>query len=68
MAKRECMNVKVDTDLVRKAKVVAAARRLTLSEYVSALLRPHIDRDLGQVAAGLALPRAGGETPETPRA
>ena len=54
MSKRNCMNVKVDAELVRKAKVVAAARRLTLTDYVSELLRPHIDHDLTHVAAGLA--------------
>src|SRR5581483_335065 len=54
MAKHDRMNVKVDADLVRKAKVVAAARQLTLSDYVTALLRPHIDADLDEVAAGLS--------------
>jgi hypothetical protein len=63
MAKRECMNIKVDADLVRKAKIVAAVRRLTLSEYVSELLRPQIDGDLSQVAAGLAAPGVAGEPP-----
>src|SRR5581483_5282225 len=54
MPRRERMNVKVDAELVRKAKVVAAAMRITLSDYISALLRPQIESDLGRIAAGLA--------------
>ncbi len=53
MSKRDCMNVKVEADLVRKAKVVAAARRVTLTDYVSGLLRGPIESDLARVAAGL---------------
>jgi hypothetical protein len=48
------MNVKIDADLVMKAKVVAAARRITLTDYVSELLRDLIHGDLARVAAGLA--------------
>jgi hypothetical protein len=51
--KRECMNIKVDAELVRKAKVIAAARHVTLSDYISRLLRGLIDQDLASVAAGL---------------
>jgi hypothetical protein len=53
MARRDCLNVKVDASLVRKAKVVAAAKRVTLSDYISALLRERIENDLGTVAAEL---------------
>jgi hypothetical protein len=53
MARRDCLNVKVDAALVRKAKVVAAAKCVTLSDYVSALLRERIENDLGTVAAEL---------------
>jgi hypothetical protein len=53
MARRECLNVKVDATLVRKAKVVAAAKCVTLSDYVSALLRERVENDLGTVAAEL---------------
>jgi hypothetical protein len=54
VAKRDCMNVKVEADLVRKAKVVAAARHITLTDYVSDLLRAAVQSDLVRVAAGLA--------------
>jgi hypothetical protein len=53
MSKRERMNVKVDAELVRKAKVVAAARHVHLSDYISDLLRSHVEADLMKVAAGL---------------
>jgi hypothetical protein len=53
MSRRERMNVKVDAELVRKAKVVAAAKRVTLSDYISALLRPQIENDLSEIAVGL---------------
>jgi hypothetical protein len=53
MSRRERLNVKVDAELVRKAKVVAAAKQITLSDYVSGLLREPIEADLGRVAAGL---------------
>jgi hypothetical protein len=64
--KRECMNIKVDAELVRKAKVIAAAKHVTLSDYVSRLLRGLIEADLASVAAGLtvkleALPRDSSE-------
>jgi hypothetical protein len=54
------MNVKVDAELVRKAKLVAAARAVTLSDYVSAILRAQIEVDLARVAAGLAGTLASG--------
>jgi hypothetical protein len=65
MSRRERMNVKVDAELVRKAKVIAAARQVTLSDYISELLRPLIESDLGRVAAGLSDVAAQGP-PENP--
>jgi hypothetical protein len=47
------MNVKVDAEGVRKAKVVAAARHVPLSDYVSGLLRPRVEADLVSAAARL---------------
>ncbi len=68
MPKRECMNVKVEAELVRKAKVVAAVRGLTLADYVSELLRPLIEEDLLRAAADLVEPPAGKEeTTSAPR-
>jgi len=69
MSKRECMNVKVDAEVVRRAKVVAAAQRVLLSDYVSKLLRPLIEADLARVAAGLigSEPTANGPLEEDRR-
>jgi len=53
MSKRERMNVKVDAEVVRKAKVVAAARHVPLSDYITDLLRSRVEADLMSVAAGL---------------
>jgi hypothetical protein len=53
MSRHERMNVKVDAQLVHKAKVVAAAQHMTLSDYISALLGPQIEQDLRRAAAGL---------------
>ena len=53
MPKRECMNVKVDAEVARTAKLVAAARRVTLCDYLNELLRPQVEIDLRGVAAGL---------------
>lgn len=50
------MNVKVDADLVRKAKVVAAMKNITLSKYITELVRPQVESDLASVAIGLAEP------------
>src|SRR5262245_6135741 len=53
MSRHERMNIKVEAELVRKVKVVAAAKQMTLSDYISGLLRPHIENDLRRAAAGL---------------
>ncbi len=56
MAKPQFMNVKVDKDVVRKAKIVATVRNITLSNYITHLVRSHVERDLAEVASGLAEP------------
>ena len=56
MSKDRHMNVKVDADLVRKAKVVAAIRNITLTKYITELVRPQIESDLATVSTGLAGP------------
>ena len=53
MSKRDCMNVKVDAEVVRKAKVVAAARHILISDYITDLVRPRVEADLVSVAADL---------------
>lgn len=48
---RNDLQVKIDADVVRKAKQVALLRDVTLAEYLSELLRPLVDRDLVQEQA-----------------
>jgi hypothetical protein len=50
LADRETMRrddtaVKVDTEVVRKAKVVAADRGIPLAKYLSEALRPIVEKD-----------------------
>jgi hypothetical protein len=54
------MNVKLDTDLVRKAKVVAAVKNITLSKYITELVRSRVEKDIVVAAVDLASP-AGAE-------
>ena len=51
MKRKRFMNGKVDADVVRKAKVVAAAKYTTLTSYVTALLRSHVEKDMAVVAS-----------------
>jgi hypothetical protein len=57
------MNVKIDAEVVRRAKVVAAARRVTLSDYLSRLLRPLVEGDLARTVAGLTETTSSKEEP-----
>jgi hypothetical protein len=50
------MNVKVEADLVRKAKVVAALKKITLSSYITEIVRSRVESDLAVVVVGLADP------------
>ena len=54
MKRTRFKNVKVDADVVRKAKVVAAAKYTTLTCYVTALVRSHVEKDMAVVASELA--------------
>lgn len=46
MARRNDVAVKIDAEVVRKARIVAAYKGLALAEYVSELMRPLVERDL----------------------
>jgi hypothetical protein len=46
---RNDVNVKIDSEVIKDAKMVAAARDITMAEYLSELLRPLVQRDLDQV-------------------
>jgi hypothetical protein len=43
---RNDVTVKLDAQVAKKAKMVAAAREITVAEYVSEILRPIVQRDL----------------------
>jgi hypothetical protein len=43
---RDDVTVKMDAQTIRKAKMVAAARGITLAEYLSSIVAPIVDRDL----------------------
>ena len=49
--KRVDTAVKVDLETVRKAKIVAAFRDITLAEYLSEVLAPIVERDLSEAVA-----------------
>ena len=43
---RNDVNVRLDSEVVSEAKMVAASRNCTLAEYLSEILRPIVHRDL----------------------
>jgi hypothetical protein len=45
MVRRDDATAKLDADLVRKAKIVAAYRDVSLAEYLSEALRPIVESD-----------------------
>lgn len=46
MVRRNDVAVKVDADLVRKAKIVAAFKDVSLAEWISEALRPIVEQEL----------------------
>ena len=46
MVRRKDVPVKIDAEVVRQAKIVAAYKDTSLAEYMSELLRPIVERDL----------------------
>lgn len=45
MSQRNDVTVKLDAELVKNARVIAAFRELSLAEYLSEALRPIVQRD-----------------------
>lgn len=58
MAKRVDVAVKIDSEVVRQAKIVAAYREQTLAEYLSETLAPIVLRDLAEEATKEVQPKA----------
>jgi hypothetical protein len=46
MARRTDATAKIDVEVLRKARVVASFKGLTLAEYLSETLEPIVDRQL----------------------
>jgi hypothetical protein len=46
MTKRTDVPVKVDEEVIRKARIAASYKGVTLAEYLSEALRPIVDRDI----------------------
>ena len=63
VAKRNDETVRVDADILRKARIVAAIKGLSLAEYLSEVLRPAVDRE----HAELVTEEAKGVKPKPPK-
>lgn len=50
------MSVKLDAELMRKAKVVAASRGESVIDYIEAMITPQIQRDLEEEMRKLSTP------------
>lgn len=59
--KRNDTSVKIDADLVRDAKIVAAFEDKSLAEYLTVTLRPIIDRALRDHAERISRPKKSPE-------
>jgi hypothetical protein len=50
------MSVKMDAEILKKAKMVAADREQTVIEYLEEIVAPQVQRDLEAVLAKLTSP------------
>jgi hypothetical protein len=51
---RQDLSIKMDMEVVRKAKVVALSRNITLAQYLSDSVRPIVDKDYVDAVAKMA--------------
>ncbi len=51
--KRDDRSVKIARDLVVKAKVIAEVKGISIAEYLSEILRPHIQKDWPKAIASI---------------
>lgn len=54
VAKRNDETVRVDADVLRQARLVAASKDLSLAEYLSNALRPIVTSDYRELAESMA--------------
>ncbi len=54
--KRNDTSVKIDAEIIRKARTISAFRDISMAEYLSTILRPIIDKEFEQFKKSLAKP------------
>ena len=64
MTKRNDTAVKIDAEVIRRAKIVAAYRSQSLAEYLTSRLAPFVDADLAEEQEKQSLPQT---KPKPPR-
>jgi hypothetical protein len=57
---RQDLAVKVGADVVRRAKIVAIDKNITLAEYLTETLRPTVDKDYAAALAKMSREAKGG--------
>jgi hypothetical protein len=57
---RQDLAVKVGADVVKRAKIVAIDKNITLAEYLTETLRPVVDRDYAATLAKMSKEAKGG--------
>jgi hypothetical protein len=62
---RNDLTVKIDADIVTKAKHVAFNRRTTLAAYLSEMIRPLVDRDFQEEMAKMNKLLTGSSKPKS---
>jgi hypothetical protein len=65
---RNDVAVKLDAEVVRVARIVAAYRNIPMAEYLSEILRPIVNRDLDDEAKKQGKPGSGPARPKPPSA
>jgi hypothetical protein len=61
---RNDVAVKLDAEVVRVARIVAAYRNIPMAEYLSEILRPIVNRDLEEEAKRSGKPGPGPARPK----
>lgn len=67
MTRRNDVTVKIDADVTREAKMVAASRDQSLAEYLSGVLRPIVRQDLERATGELFKGVISGSKPKKTR-
>lgn len=52
--KRNDVSVRIEADLLQKARVIAAIRDVSITQYLSDVLRPSIERDFTKSIADVS--------------